>query len=122
MHEFSTAQGIVETAIHYAKKNKAKKVKKMFLEIGELTFLNVEQLKFSYDILSKDTILDNSELVVEVKSATYKCMKCGASGKLGRIENEDHFSIPVFHCPKCGGEIEILSGRQCFIKNMEIEV
>ncbi len=121
MHEFSTMQGVVGVIMEFAEKNNAKKVLRVYLDVGELTFLNHEQLKFSYQILSEGTILEGSELVISPIKAKYVCKHCGSSGDLPRVEEGDHFSVPVFYCPECGKEIEITSGRECRVREIEIE-
>jgi hydrogenase nickel incorporation protein HypA/HybF len=117
MHEFSAAQGIIETAIRFAQEKNAESVSKVRVEIGELTLLNKEQMLFAYSVATRGTILEGSELAIQGKKATFACHNCGEAGELpsGRMQQM------VFHCPGCGGDIEITSGRQCLVKSMEIE-
>ena len=61
MHEFGMATQIVENVLDEAKKHDAKKVDEVHLIIGKMTFLGVDQIRFSYDILVKDTILKDSK-------------------------------------------------------------
>ena len=57
MHEFAMATQIVENVLEEAKRHDAKKVAEVHLVIGKMTFLGVDQVRFSYDVLVKDTIM-----------------------------------------------------------------
>ena len=90
MHEFSTMQSIVETIVEEAKKIGAKKVTKVYLEIGELTFLGDEQMRFAFDILKEKTIMEDAELILKKIKARIRC-KCGYEGEIRYSEkNEFH--------------------------------
>ncbi|MDI6887812.1 MAG: hydrogenase maturation nickel metallochaperone HypA, partial [Candidatus Thermoplasmatota archaeon] len=65
MHEFSTMCQIVNSIMEELK-GKDVKVTEVWLEIGELTFLGTEQLKFAYEVLtSNDSALKCSKLVIK---------------------------------------------------------
>lgn len=122
MHEFSTMAMTVESVLEELKKHNPKKITEVHLEVGKLTFLGLEQLKFAYQVLTQANILKGSKLVIKEKEPSIKCRACKYKGRLV-YENspEYHFSFPKFYCPKCGGEIEILEGRDCIIKKIVAE-
>ena len=121
MHEFSMTKRIVESILHEAKKHHAKKVVEVHLIIGRLTFLGIEQVRFSYEILVKNTILNDSKLCIEEKDGRVKCTKCEYEGRL-TYENapEYHIPAPTLRCPKCGGVARISNGRECMIKSLRL--
>jgi len=122
MHEFSTMQAIVNAILEEAKKYKAKEISKVVLQIGELTFLGEEQMKFAFDILKEGTLLEKAELLIEKVQARVRC-KCGYKGSIDYgMKEEFHITIPILKCPKCGSEVEIIKGRECLIKKVEMEV
>lgn len=122
MHEFSTMQNIVSVVIDEAKKMGAKEINKVIIEVGELTFLGEEQMKFAFDLLKEGTIAENAELVIRKTKAKIKC-KCGYEGEIRYMEKDEfHIIFPIINCPVCGGEAEILEGRECRVKSMEVEV
>ena len=51
MHELSMAQAIVDTVLDAAEKNNATEVVEVTIEVGMLTMLNPEQLKFLLDVI-----------------------------------------------------------------------
>jgi Zn finger protein HypA/HybF involved in hydrogenase expression len=52
MHEYSITTQIVESVIEEAKKREAKNVLEVHLVLGDLTFLNPQQVNFWYEALT----------------------------------------------------------------------
>lgn len=121
MHEFSTTQQIVNCILEEAKKHHAKKVTEVNLLIGKLTVLGLEQIRFCYGLLVKDTIMENSKLRIEQVEPIVECEKCGYKGPI-KYDNSDlfHFMLPVLECPKCRGAVSIVKGRECIVKNFKM--
>jgi hydrogenase nickel incorporation protein HypA/HybF len=121
MHEFSVTQQIVQTVLTEAQKHHAKRVTSVHLLIGKLTFLGAEQIRFSYGLLVKGTIMEHSRLTIEDTQPIVRCSKCGYEGPAKYLEDPAfHFSIPTLTCPKCGDQVTIISGRECTIKDIGI--
>jgi len=121
MHEFSMATQIVENVLREAEKHDAKKVTEVHLVIGKLTFLGTEQVHFSYDILVEGTIMEGSELYIEQKNGFVKCSSCGYQGDFIYEDNPVfHVPTPTLRCPKCGGLLNIVGGRECTIKSIKL--
>ncbi len=124
MHEFSAAMAILDTVLQVAKDNNAKKIIKVVVELGELTYLNPEQVKFGFDVLSKGTIAEGAEIIFEIIPGKLKCFNCGYVGEINRDDTIDHsfISIQMLRCPKCGSsETDIIGGNDSIVKNIEIE-
>ncbi len=122
MHEFSTMSGIVNAVKEEGRRYGADAITKVVLEIGELTFLGEEQLRFAFDVLTRDTEMEGAELVIEKVEPKVRCI-CGYEGAVEYDEKEEfHIQFPILRCPVCGSDVEITSGRECLIKNIEIEV
>lgn len=123
MHEFSITTQLVDSVLQELKKYDVKKVNEVYIEIGELTFLAHEQVKFAYEILTKDNILKDSKLVIKERKTVCKCSACGYEGSI-EYENDEahHFSFPKLCCPKCGSDIEIIKGKDCVVKNIKAVV
>lgn len=121
MHEGSVTTQIVESILGEAKKHEAKKVAEVHLVIGKLTFLNPEQVRFWYEVLTKDTIMEGSKLCIEEKDGLVRCSKCGYEGGF-KYEDDPiyHVPIPTLRCPECGGVVEIIGGRDCLIKSVKL--
>lgn len=121
MHEFSLMSQIIKVVLEEKEKHGLKDVEQVILEIGTLVFIGKEQMKNVFNIITKDTVLSNAQLIIEDREAKVSCSACGYSGGLEQKEfgNEEmHFNLPSFACPKCGGRITILEGRDCIVKNI----
>ncbi len=122
MHEYSVMSQIVNSVLEEAKKRDAKKVEQVDLEIGEFTMLGDEQMRFAYEILSKDTILEGSKLQVSHRKGKVKCDSCGYEGDVKIAEDSPHRAVPILECPKCRSPAKIVEGRECFIRNIRMVV
>ena len=121
MHEFSMTNQIVDCVLEEAKKHNAKQVNEVHLTIGKLTFLGLEQVKFAYKILVKDTILENSKLRIEEKDGVVNCNNCGYTGDLKYEDNPlYHVPSPTLKCPKCRGVVTIVGGKECTINSIKV--
>ena len=121
MHEFSVMSQMIEGIIEESKKYNATKVEEVVLDLGEFTMLGEEQLRFAYEVLTKDNILKGSKLTIVTVKGTIEC-ECGFKGGMPPAEDRPHRSVPVLECPKCGGVAKIASGRECTVKNLRVVV
>lgn len=121
MHEFSVMTQIVDAVMKEAERHKAKMIREVILEIGELTFLNNEQMVFAYEILSRNTLLEGSKLTIKKRRAKVSCNNCSYNG-LPKQFTAMHAIIPVLRCPKCNSQIRITAGKECLIKEIKMEV
>ncbi len=123
MHEFSVASQIVQKVLAEAEKRGAKKVTEVDLIVGKLTFLGLEQLRFAFEALTKDTIAEGAKLVIEEQEGAVKCPNCGYEGGF-KYEDDPlyHVPVPTLKCPKCGSVVEITAGKECTIRSVKLLV
>ena len=113
MHEMSLCEGIVEILESEAKKQSYSRVKKVWLEIGKLAAVEIDAMYFCYDMVVKDTVADNSELVIREIQAEAKCRQC---------KQEMMVDSRFDACVSCGSyDLEIIQGEQMKIKELEVE-
>ena len=123
MHEFSVTTQIVESVLEEAGRHETKRVSEVHLVIGKLTFLNPEQVRFWYEELTKDTIMEGSNLRIEERKGLVRCSECGYEGDFKyRDDPVYHVPTPTLRCPECGGNVEIVGGRGCLIKSVKLMV
>lgn len=121
-HEMSVAESIAVTVLRSARAQSATKVEQISLEIGELTFLNPEQVTFWLRELFKDSEARDAEIEWKTVPAKVRCKSCGYEGPL-EVKDDPllHTSLPVFACPRCGkGGLEIVEGKDYVIRSIEI--
>ncbi len=120
MHEISIAGAIVDAVLDAAKKNDAKKVNEVFLEIGELTALNPDQLKFIFETITSGTVAEGARFNIAIVKPLIFCTKCSYKGQVQFFEKL-HFFLPVIRCPECGEvDVDIIAGRECCVKKIKI--
>ena len=115
MHEMGIAMEIVDIAkASIPEDMKGARVLRVNLQVGKLSAIVTESLRFCFDMVVKDTPLEGAEtghrrvgLVVAL------CKDCRTQWTV---------TEPVFTCKNCqSGAIDILSGRELDIKSIEIE-
>jgi hydrogenase nickel incorporation protein HypA/HybF len=121
VHEGTLTTQLVESVLKEAGERKAKKVIEVRLEIGEFTFLNPEQVRFWYEITTKDTIMEGSRLVISEREGTVQCSQCGYEGDFKYVDDPAlHVSVPSLKCPRCDAPAKIVEGKDCIIKHVKM--
>jgi hydrogenase nickel incorporation protein HypA/HybF len=123
VHEFSVTSQIVQSVLTEAEKRGAKKVTEVHLTIGKLTFLGLEQVRFAYEVLTKDTIMEGSQLIIEEQEGIVKCGNCGYQGDF-KYQDDPlyHVPVPTLKCPKCNNTVTITAGKECTIKYIKMMI
>lgn len=123
MHEGTITTQMVQSVLREADQRKAKKVVEVNLELGQLTFLNPDQVRFWYEMLTKDTIMEGSKLEIEEREGTVRCSQCGYEGGFKYSDNSAfHLPVPTLQCPKCDAPVEIVGGKDCVIRHVKMIV
>lgn len=118
MHEIAIVGGIIDIALDHAQKHHATEVKEVRVEVGELTSLNPEQLKFIFQTITRNTVLEGAQFRIDMVRPVIDCNQCHYHGSL-RFFQALHYVLPVIHCPECEStDVEILQGRDCTVKDM----
>ncbi len=122
MHEASIAQSIVETVLTEAEKKNAVKVESVEIEIGELTFLGIDQVSFWLQSGFEGTIAQDAKIDFKNVKGVLKCNSCGYEGELTLKEDPAyHLKLPTFACPKCKSpDIEVIKGKDTIIRRIRI--
>ncbi len=116
MHEFSIATQILESVLEFVQAREPAEVLKVRLEIGELTCVEDEQLRFCYDSIKTETALRNSTLEISSVPAVVKCAWCKYEGAAKRWDG----GIATLECPNCGKAAQAIQGHDCAIKSIQL--
>ena len=121
MHEVSVVSDLVSAILRELEKYDVMKVEEVTLVIGEMTSLGAEQLEFAYEIVTKDTKLEGSRLVIETEKIRVLCNDCGYEGEVRMLESDyGEHTIPILSCPECSGKVRVTAGQTCTVKNIRI--
>lgn len=113
MHEVSIMQNSIKIVLEKAKENNLKNISKITIKIGELSGVMSDSLIFAFNSLSKGTIAEGAEFLIEKVDATAMCNDCGITFKI------DHFNKL---CPSCNKfSTNILSGYELYVNTIEGE-
>ena len=121
MHEVSVVADIVSAILGELEKYNAERVEEVTIVVGDMTSLGEEQLEFAYEIVTKDTKLEGSKLVIEHEKIQVRCKECGYEGEVKMLESDyGEHTIPILSCPKCNGNVKVIAGQTCMVRNLKI--
>lgn len=113
MHEMAIAQGILDIVLDTAARHEAAKVVRIKLQVGAMTEVEPEALKFCFAALAAETPAEAAELEIETTPLVGRCRDCGREFAVERF---------CFLCPGCGSAgVEIISGRELRVEHLEVE-
>lgn len=112
MHEMSICESILGLIRDQAQSQNFSKVERVCLEIGPLSGVEIEALKFGFDVVMRDTLADGARLEIIETAGTAWCMPCGQS-----VAIEQRFDA----CPLCGShQLQVTAGEELRIKELEV--
>jgi hydrogenase nickel incorporation protein HypA/HybF len=113
MHEMSLAEGIIQLIEDAARDQGFTRVRAVWLEIGRLSSVEPESLRFSFDVVTRGSLAEGSRLEIVDVPGTAWCLQCSRS-----------VDLPALHeaCPHCGGyQVQVTGGTEMRVKELEVE-
>jgi hydrogenase nickel incorporation protein HypA/HybF len=112
MHEMSLAEGMLQIVDETARKNGATKVTAVRLELGALSHVEAEALRFCFDAVARGGVAEGARLEIVTTPGRAWCMPCGDTVELARLGDA---------CPRCGGyQLQVTQGEEMRLKDIEI--
>lgn len=113
MHEMSLCESVLQILEENAKRQEFDAVKTVWLEIGELSGVEVEAMRFSFEVVTRGTLADHARLEIIAVPGEAWCMQC--SKKVSVMQRFDA-------CPDCGSyQLQVTAGDEMKIKELEVE-
>lgn len=113
MHEMSICEGILQILEEQARIHGYRRVKTMRLEIGPLAGVELDALRFSFEVVAKGTLSEGAGLEIIQPPGEAWCLPCGKA-----VPIRERFD----NCPECGSyQLKVTSGDQLRIKELEVE-
>ncbi len=113
MHEMALTESIVEIALEEALKQGARRVTRVFLDIGALSAVEPEALEFCFSAVASGTAAEGATLEIARLPGVGWCLDCERSVPLA-----ERFGA----CPQCGRwRVQMTAGAEMRIREMEID-
>jgi hydrogenase nickel incorporation protein HypA/HybF len=112
MHEMSLAEGVIGVVADAARAHQPCTVRRVRLEIGALAAVELEALRFAFDVVKRGSPAEGAELDIEQVPGAAWCMQCSRNVSIG--ERTDP-------CPECGSwQLQVTGGDQMRVKELEL--
>ena len=110
MHELSLLENVREILENHALSQKFSRVTKVTLEIGKLSCVEPDALRFGFDVVMKDSLAENAELIISELNGLGLCQQCQQ-----QIEMETLYDP----CAYCGSPfVKVIQGAEMKIKDL----
>ncbi|MBI5899107.1 MAG: hydrogenase maturation nickel metallochaperone HypA [Rhodocyclales bacterium] len=112
MHEMSLAEGVLQLIEDAARAQEFSKVTAVWLEIGQLSGVEVEAMKFCFDAVVRDSIAEGARLEIIATPGSGWCMQCSKAVPMTEVFGE---------CPDCGShQMQVTGGTEMRVKELEV--
>jgi hydrogenase nickel incorporation protein HypA/HybF len=113
MRERNAIQSILSKALLKARESNARRIKTLYLAIGEIAELDRDSIQKNWDELSRGTLAERAQLQFRFVPSEVQCMACF---------KKYHPKDGVIHCPYCGSYgAKILSGEEFYLESIELD-
>ena len=108
MHELSITESVVETVVERLGE---KRVVRVVLEIGKLSGVVVDSVRFCFDLVTGGTTLEGARLEVDEPPGLARCRSCGKESEMNDL---------LAMCACGSTELDVIAGEQLRIKEVEV--
>lgn len=113
MHEMSICEGILQVMEEQAEQQNFSRVKRVWLEIGPLSGVELEALRFGFDVVTRNSLAEHAELEIIETPGEAWCLECSKT-----VPVRQRFDS----CPECDSyQLQVTSGEELRIKELEVE-
>jgi hydrogenase nickel incorporation protein HypA/HybF len=108
MHELAITQSVVDAIVDHTGEARVRRVS---LEIGTLSGVLAESVRFCFDLVARGTTVEGARLVITQPPGRAACRDC---------EREFGVDDLIALCPCGSANVEVLTGRQLRIASVEV--
>lgn len=113
MHEMSLCESVIRILESEAERQGFSRVKVVRLEIGRLSQVEPEAMRFCFEAVKRDTIAAEAALEILGPPGQAWCMDCSKAIEIARRYDP---------CPHCGGHrLQVTGGEEMRIKELEVD-
>ncbi|WP_327152314.1 hydrogenase maturation nickel metallochaperone HypA/HybF [Nocardia sp. NBC_01329] len=108
MHELAIAQSVIDAVCDHAA---GRAVYRVTVEVGVLTAVVPDALRFAFEIAAEGTVADGAALDIRCVPGAVHCRGCGADFTVTDL---------LLLCPCGSADVEVGAGRELRIRSMEV--
>lgn len=113
MHEMSIAESIAQIAEEAIQHEGNARVRRVFVEIGQLSAVEVEALLFCWDAVTREGRIAGACLEILRPVGQAWCLMCSQTVELPALYEP---------CPRCGSfQVQVTGGTDMRVKEIEVE-
>lgn len=113
MHELAMAEGILQLIEDSARDQGFRSVRTVWLEVGQLSSVEPEAMRFCFAAVTRDSIAAGASLkIVDIPGQGW-CARCSRTVPLPALYDP---------CPHCGGyQVQASGGTEMRVKELEVD-
>lgn len=113
MHEMSLAENVLQIIEESARSQNFRRVRSVVLEIGRLSAVEPEAMRFCFDAAMTGSIAEGARLEIIETEGVGRCERCAFDMPLAALYDP---------CPNCGSyQIRVTSGDLMRVRELEVE-
>lgn len=112
MHEMAICESIRQILEEQAQAARFARVERVVLAIGALSGVEIEALRFGFDVVMRGSVAQDAKLEIEDVPGTAWCMVCAQT-----VEIAARYDA----CPRCGSyQLQVTGGDDMTIRELEV--
>jgi hydrogenase nickel incorporation protein HypA/HybF len=112
MHEMSLAESVREIVDETARANGARRVAAVRLEIGKLAQVEIDAMRFAFDVVTRGSVADSARLEIVETDGSAWCMRCARPVTITRRGDA---------CPACDSyQLQVTGGDRMRVMDIEV--
>jgi hydrogenase nickel incorporation protein HypA/HybF len=113
MHEMALAESVLNIIEENALSQHFQRVRTVILEIGKLSAVEANAMRFCFEAVTRNTLADGADLqIIETEGAAI-CLNCNAT-----VVMEERYGL----CPQCNSpHLRITAGNQMRVKDLVVD-
>jgi hydrogenase nickel incorporation protein HypA/HybF len=113
MHEMSLAESVLQIIENAARNQDFRRVKVVYVEIGKLSCIEPEALRFAFDAVTDGSIAHGAKLEIVEIPGQGVCLECSAEVTVAARDDA---------CPSCGScKLRVSGGEDMRVRELEVE-
>ncbi|WP_332889080.1 hydrogenase maturation nickel metallochaperone HypA [Methyloprofundus sedimenti] len=109
----SLCESVLEILEQQSRQQHYSKVSRVWLEIGALSSVEPDAMRFCFDAVMQGSLAENARLEIVTVRGQAWCLQCNKN-----VLIEQRYDT----CPACGGfQLQVNDGEQMRIKELEVE-